>query len=35
MNEKRKKAEKELTKYDVDKDTTAKANNVSHLGSMA
>jgi hypothetical protein len=34
MNDKRKKVEKELTKYDVDKDTHAKALNVQHLSSM-
>ncbi len=35
MNEKKKKIEKELTKYDVDKDTQAKSMNLQHLSSMA
>lgn len=35
MNEKKRKVEKELTKYDVDKDTQFKAQNLQHLTSMA
>jgi hypothetical protein len=35
MNDKKKKIEKELTKYDVDKDTQFKAQNLQHLTSMA
>ncbi len=35
MNEKKRKAEKEATKYDVDMDTTAKAQKVQHLSQMA
>jgi tryptophanyl-tRNA synthetase len=35
MNEKKRKIEKELTKYDVDKDTQAKSQKVQHLSSMA
>lgn len=31
MNDKKKKIQKELTKYDVDRDTQAKALNVQHL----
>ncbi|CDW89734.1 UNKNOWN [Stylonychia lemnae] len=34
MNDKRKKIEKELTKYDVDKETQAKSQNVQHLAQM-
>lgn len=35
MNDKKRKLEKELTKYDVDKDTQAKSQKVQHLSSMA
>lgn len=35
MNEKKRRAEKEATKYDVDRDTQAKASNVQHLQSMS
>lgn len=35
MNDKKRKAEKEATKYDVPMDTTAKAQNVQHLSQMA
>lgn len=35
MNDKKRKLEKELTKYDVDKDTMAKSQKVQHLSSMA
>ena len=35
MNDKKKKIEKELTKYDVDKDTQFKAQNLQHLTSMS
>lgn len=35
MNEKKRKIEKELTKYDVDKGTQFKAQNLQHLTSMA
>ncbi len=35
MNDKKKKAEKELTKYDVDKETQAKAHNMQTMGQMA
>jgi hypothetical protein len=35
MNDKKKKAEKELTKYDVDKETQAKAHNMQTIGQMA
>ena len=35
MNEKKRKMERELTKYDVDKDTQAKALKVQHLSQMA
>ena len=34
MNEKLKKAVKEMTKYDVDSETQAKAQNVQHLTQM-
>ena len=35
MNDKKRKAEKELTKYDVDKETQAKAHNMQTMGQMA
>ncbi len=35
MNDKKRKIEKEMTKYDVDKETQAKAHNLQHIGSMA
>ena len=35
MNEKKKKIEKELNKYDVDKETQAKAHNMQSIGQMA
>ena len=35
MNDKKRKVEKEATKYDVDKDTQASAHKVQHLTSMA
>ena len=35
MNDKKKKIEKELTKYDVDKETQAKAHNIQSIGQMA
>jgi len=35
MNEKKRKMEKELTKYDVDRDTQFKAQNLQHLTQMA
>lgn len=34
MNDRRRKAEKEATKYDVDKETQAKSQNVQHLSQM-
>ena len=34
MNDKKRKIEKEMTKYDVDKDKHAKALNVQHLSQM-
>lgn len=35
MTARQKKAEKEATKYDVDRDTQAKASKVQHLQQMA
>ena len=35
MNDKKRKIEREATKYDVDHETQAKALNVQHLSSMA
>ena len=35
MNDKKRKVDKELTKYDVDHDTQAKAQKVQHLSQMA
>ncbi len=34
MNEKKRKIEKEQAKYDVDKDTQAKSQNMQHLAQM-